>query len=107
MKTQKIVQSPIVKRIHDLKFEYYANVLWGNPRKAKESHKRLAEVVVDHFEDSMKIESPIKGSFSIFSKAGFNYFKYLIYDFFTKDSSAEKKWKQMLKDYKAKKENLK
>ena len=91
MKTEKILQTPIAKKLYNLKLEHTSNVLYGQVKEAKECHRNFAKLAVENFDTFIKTPSPIKGSFSIFSKPGFNIIKYLIYSFFTKDSPDEKK----------------
>ena len=108
MNVSKIAKSsPIARELHNLKLKHATDILLGNPRSAKKNYQRFAELAVDNFETTLETPSPIKGSFSIFSKAGFNCLKYLIYNLFAKDSPAEKQFKKMMQEYKTKQKILK
>ena len=50
MKTQKIMQSPIAKKLYNLKLEYTSNVLYGKAKLAKQSYKEFAKLAVNNFD---------------------------------------------------------
>ena len=102
MKTQKIVQSPIAKRMYDLKYQHAVDIMLGNVRNARNTYKEFAKLAVANFETALEVPAPIRGKISIFSKTGFNCLKYIIFNFFSKQSTEEKEFKKMIKEHKTK-----
>ena len=106
MKVQKVIQTPIGKKLYDCKFKHVSNLLYGNTKEAKKNYQEFAKLAVDNFETAVQVPSPLKGSVPLFSKLGLNIIKYLIYDLFTKNSPEEKQLKKMYEEYKIKKNHL-
>ena len=99
MKLEKIAQIQLQDKMRRLKFEQFSNILLGNPRRAKKYHQEFAKIAVKNFDLAKTLSPPIKGSFSIFSKQGFNALKYIFFDFFAKDSAEEKQLKKLWHEF--------
>ncbi|MBO5739399.1 hypothetical protein J6R97_08685 [bacterium] len=102
MKVNRVGVNPVAEKMKQLKWDYAQNLLLGNVKKAKKSHREFAKLAVDHFEIATQLPSPINGSVSLFSKVGLRFLKYIIYDIFTKHSPEEKKLKKMTEEYRVK-----
>ena len=99
MKTQKILQSPIAKKMYDLKLRSSTAVLTGKFKDARNAQKEFAKLAVDNFSTALELPAPIEGKISLFSKAGLRCLKFMIYRVFCKSSPEEKKLKSMVNDY--------
>ena len=100
MRTQKILQNPVAKKMYEYKFNHASNVLLGNVKEARKNYQEFAKLAVNDFETALQVPSPIKGTFPLFSKLGFNTLKYLFYNLFAKKTPEEKRLKKMFEEYK-------
>lgn len=99
MKTQKILQNPIAKRMYDLKLKTSLDILHGRCKEARKAQKEFASIAVDHFETAVKVPQPVTGSFPLYSKFGLNAIKFMIFKAFCKKTPQEKQLKNMYDDY--------
>ena len=99
MKTQKILQNPVAKKMYDLKLKTSLAVLNGRCREARAAQKEFATIAVDNFSEAINLPQPIKGSFPWYSNFGLNMLKFMIFKLFTKKTPEEKKLQAMVDDY--------
>ena len=78
MKTQKIMQNPIARKLYDYKFNQASSMLMGNVKEAKQNCREYAKLAVQNFEISTQVPSPIRGRIPLFSKSGINILKFVI-----------------------------
>ena len=64
MKVNRVGVNPVAEKMKQLKWDYAQNLLLGNVKKAKKSHREFAKLAVDHFEIATQLPSPINGSVS-------------------------------------------
>ena len=81
MKTQKIMQSPVAKKMYDLKRTTAFAVLNGRCREARQSQKEFAKLAVDNFTTAVNLPSPIEGKIPLFSVWGLNILKCHIFKY--------------------------
>lgn len=101
MKTQQIMQSPVAKKMYNLKLKTAVSVLNGRCRDARVAQKEFAKLAVDNFATAINLPSPVEGSFDLFSDYGLNIIKFKLFKLFTRKTPEEKKLEQMVDDYKA------
>lgn len=107
MKTQRVMHLPVAKKMYEYKFQHATNVLTGNVKEARRNYQEFAKLAVKDFEIAVQVPSPVKGSFPLFSKMGFNVVKYLLFNLFAKKTPEEQKLKKMFEEHKLQKENKK
>ena len=99
MNVKKIMQSPIARKLYELKFQSSTAILTGQYKEARIAQKEFAKLAVKNFDIALQVPSPIKAKFSLFSKQGLKCLKFKIYKAFCKSSPEEKKLKSMVNDY--------
>lgn len=99
MKTQRIIESPVAKRLYDLKRTSTFAILNGKCRKARTAQKEFAKLAINNFSTAVNLPKPFDGSFSLFSDYGLNTLKFMIFKLFTKKTPEEKKLKEMMDEY--------
>ena len=99
MKTQKIMQSPVAKKMYDLKRTTAFAMLNGRCREARTAQKEFAKLAVDNFNTAINLPKPLEGNIPLFSKWGLNILKCHIFKLFTQKTPEEKQLKQMMDDY--------
>lgn len=107
MKTQRVMHLPVAKKMYEYKFQHATNVITGNVREARRNYQEFANLAIKNFDIAVQVPSPVKGTFPLFSKFGFNVVKYLFYNMFTKKTPEEQQLKRMFEEYKTQKENEK
>ena len=99
MSIQKIMQSPIARKLYELKFQSSTAILTGNYKEARTAQKEFAKLAVKNFDIALQVPAPIKAKFSLFSKQGLKCLKFMIYKAFCKSSPEEKELKSLVNDY--------
>ncbi len=93
--------SPILQELHQLKAKKVFSIMTGDYKTAIESSKKYAQLAVDNFELATQPYSPVQASIPLFSKIGWNCFKFMILDKFRKYSPEEKKLTKLVKQWKS------
>ena len=98
--TQIDTSNPLADKVRELKLENGISIFTGKYRRAIKAQKELAEIGVDNFELMTKMESPVKGTFFLFSKYGFRLLLATVIDKLRIKTPAEKKYREMCRLYK-------
>ena len=107
MKTQRVMHLPVAKKMYEYKLKHATGVLTGKVKEARRNYQEYANLAVKNFDIAVQVPAPVKGTFPLFSKFGFNVVKYLFYNMFTKKTPEERQLKKMFEEYKTQKENEK
>ena len=94
------LNNALARRISQLKMNSALSVMSGDFKQARAAQKELAKIAVDYFELTMNVPSPVRGSFSLFSKEGFNALRFIISEKFREKTPEEKRMMQMIELYK-------
>lgn len=94
------MSNPLAQKIYKLKFDNWLSILTGEYREAIKAQKELAKIGVDNFELMTKVESPVRGTVTLFSKYGFRLIVATIIDKFRIKTPEEKKFREMCELFK-------